>query len=132
VVFRLSVITFLVAVFGSVLSGLAALRVYDQELTVDRIALSRAIDVHASLVQERMTERELLARVASGLFRSPSIVAPNMLQPLSASMYAFKTDFVTMSFPTPRPRFLPPDSIRKSGIGKARCATSPRYADRSI
>ena len=97
-VFRLGVITFLVAVFGSVLSGLAALRVYDQELTVDRIALSRAIDVHASLVQERMTERELLARVASGLFRSPSIVAPNMLQPLSASMYAFKTDFVTASW----------------------------------
>ena len=33
--------------------------------------MARAIDVHASLVQDRLTERELLARVASGLFRAP-------------------------------------------------------------
>jgi two-component sensor histidine kinase len=76
------------------LSGLAAHRAYDQEVTIDRIALSRAIDVHASLVQDRLTERELLARVAAGLFRSPATVRANMLQPLRASIYAFKTDFV--------------------------------------
>jgi two-component sensor histidine kinase len=76
------------------LSGLAAWRAHEQELTVDRIALSRAIDVHASLVQERLIERELLARVASGLFRSPSAVRANMLHPLRSSIYAFKTDFV--------------------------------------
>lgn len=95
---RLGFIIAVIAVVGSLLSGLVAVRVHDQELAVDRIALSRAIDVHASLVQERMSERELLARVASGLFRSTSTVAPNMLQPLSASMYAFKTDFVTASW----------------------------------
>ena len=80
------------------LSGIAAYRAYDQELIVDRIALSRAIDVHASLVQERMSERELLARVSSGLFRSPSVIKANMLQPLRASIYAFKTDFVLASW----------------------------------
>ncbi len=91
---RLSFIIGFIALIGVLLSGLAAYRVHDQELTVDGIALARAIDVHASLVQDRLTERELLARVASGLFRSPSVIKANMLQPLRSSIYAFKTDFV--------------------------------------
>jgi hypothetical protein len=45
-------------------------------------------------VQDRLTERELLARVASGLFRASSVVKANMLQPLRSAIYAFKTDFV--------------------------------------
>jgi two-component sensor histidine kinase len=93
-VVRLGFIIGFVAVIGVLLSGVAAWRAYDQELAIDRIALSRAIDVNASLVQDRLTERELLARVASGLFRSPSAVRANMLEPLRTSIYAFKTDFV--------------------------------------
>ena len=95
---RLGFIIGFIALIGVLLSGLAAYRVHDQELTVDRIALARAIDVHASLVQERLTERELLARVASGLFRTPSVMKANMLQPLRSSIYAFKTDFVVASW----------------------------------
>ena len=91
---RLGFIIGLLALIGASLSGLAAYRVYDQEQAIDRIALARAIDVHASLVQDRLTERELLARVASGLFRAPSLVKANMLEPLRSSIYAFKTDFV--------------------------------------
>ena len=91
---RLGLITGFIALIGVLLSGLAAYRVHDQELTVEGIALARAIDVNASLVQDRLTERELLARVASGLFRSPSVVKANVLQPLRSSIYAFKTDFV--------------------------------------
>jgi two-component sensor histidine kinase len=45
-----------------------------------------------------LTERELLARVASGLFRAPSVMKANMLQPLRSSIYAFKTDFVVASW----------------------------------
>jgi two-component sensor histidine kinase len=93
-VVRLGFVIGFIAIIGVLLSGLAAWRGYEQELAVDRIALSRAIDVHASLVQERLIERELLARVASGLFRSPSAVRANMLHPLRTSIYAFKTDFV--------------------------------------
>jgi two-component sensor histidine kinase len=93
-VVRLGFIIGFIALIGVLFSGLAAYRVHDQELTVDRIALARAIDVHASLVQDRLTERELLARVASGLFRTPSVIKANMLQPLRSSIYAFKTDFV--------------------------------------
>ena len=95
---RLGFIIGFIALIGALLSGLAAWRVHDQELAIDNIALSRAIDVHASLVQDRLTERELLARVASGLFRSPSVIKANMLQPLRSSIYAFKTDFVVASW----------------------------------
>ena len=91
---RLGFIIGFIALIGVLLSGLAANRVHDQELAIDGIALARAIDVHASLVQDRLTERELLARVASGLFRSPSVVKANMLQPLRSAIYAFKADFV--------------------------------------
>lgn len=91
---RLGFIIGLLAIIGGLLSGLAAHRVYDQELTIDRIALSRAIDIHASLVQDRLTERELLGRVASGLFRTPSVLRADMLEPLRSAIYAFKTDFV--------------------------------------
>jgi two-component sensor histidine kinase len=97
-VVRLGFIIGFIALIGVLLSGAAAYRVHEQELTVDRIAMARAIDVHASLVQDRLTERELLARVASGLFRAPSIVKANMLQPLRSSIYAFKTDFVVASW----------------------------------
>jgi len=97
-VVRLGFIIGFIALIGSLLSGLAAYRVHEQELTLDGIALARAIDVHASLVQDRLTERELLARVASGLFRAPSVVKANMLQPLRASIYAFKTDFVVANW----------------------------------
>jgi two-component sensor histidine kinase len=94
-VVRLGFIIGFIALIGVLLSGFAAYRVHEQELAIDGIALSRAIDVHASLVQDRLTERELLARVASGLFRAPSVVKANMLQPLRSAIYAFKTDFVT-------------------------------------
>jgi two-component sensor histidine kinase len=93
-VVRLGFIIGLIALIGALLSGLAAYRVHEQELAIDGIALARAIDVHASLVQDRLTERELLARVAAGLFRAPSVVKANMLQPLRSAIYAFKVDFV--------------------------------------
>ena len=95
---RLGFIIGFIALVGVLLSGLAAYRVHEQELAIDGIALSRAIDVHASLVQDRLTERELLARVASGLFRAPSVVKANMLEPLRSAIYAFKTDFLVANW----------------------------------
>jgi len=97
-VVRLGITIGLIALIGVLLSGLAAYRVHEQELAIEGIALARAIDVHASLVQDRLTERELLARVSSGLFRAPSVVKANMLEPLRSSIYAFKTDFVIASW----------------------------------
>jgi len=97
-VVRLGFIIGLVAIVGMLLSGFAAYRIYDQESAVERIALGRAIDVHASQVQDRLTERELLGRVASGLFRTPAVIKADMLQPLRSSIYAFKTDFLLASW----------------------------------
>jgi two-component sensor histidine kinase len=93
-VLRLGFIIGLIALIGVLFSGLAAYRVHQQELAIDGIALARAVDVHASLVQDRLSERELLARVTSGLFRTPNSTRANMLEPLRSSIYAFKTDFV--------------------------------------
>ena len=91
---RLGFIITLIALVGTALSGIAAYRVFEQEQSIDRIALARAIDIHAGLVQDRLLERELLTRVAVGIFQAPSLVRANLLQPLRASIYAFKTDFV--------------------------------------
>ena len=49
---RLGFIIGFIALTGILFSGLAAYRVHEQELTVERIALARAIDVHASLVHD--------------------------------------------------------------------------------
>jgi two-component sensor histidine kinase len=95
---RLGFIITLIALIGAALSAAAAYRVFDQEQSIDRIALARAIDIHAGLVQDRLLERELLARVAVGIFQAPSLVRANLLQPLRASIYAFKTDFVVASW----------------------------------
>jgi two-component sensor histidine kinase len=97
-VVRLGFIVGLIGLIGVLLSGAAAWRVHQQELVIDGIALARAVDVNASLVQDRLTERELLARVASGLFRAPATVKANMLQPLRSAIYAFKTDFVVAAW----------------------------------
>jgi two-component sensor histidine kinase len=91
---RLGFIVVLVALIGLLVSGLVALRVYEQEIVIEEAALSRAIDTHGRRVQERLSERELLTRVAVGLIRSPQPLHPNALQPLRTSIYAFKTDFV--------------------------------------
>lgn len=101
---RLGLILGLMAIIGAIISGLAAMKVYDQELSIGRIALARAVDTHAGLVQERLSERELLARVAVGLFRSPNVSTANALQPLRASIYAFRTDFVVASWVARVPR----------------------------
>lgn len=101
---RLGLIIGLMAIIGVIVSGLAAFKVYEQELSIDRIALARAVDTHAGLVQERLSERELLTRVAVGLFRSPAVNMTNALQPLRSSIYAFKTDFLIASWIARIPR----------------------------
>ncbi|MBI3700985.1 MAG: CHASE domain-containing protein [Afipia sp.] len=96
--FRLGVILFLMAIVGVLASGLAAFKIREQEEAIARIAMARSVDSHAAIVQERLGERELLTRVAVGLFRSPSSDKSNALVPLRSSIYAFKTDFVVVGW----------------------------------
>ncbi len=96
--FRLGLIITLMAIIGVLASGLAAFKIREQEDSIGRIAMARAVDSHAAIVQERLGERELLTRVAVGLFRSPSSDKANALVPLRSSIYAFKTDFVVVGW----------------------------------
>jgi len=82
------------AIIGILVSGLVSYRIYEQEGVIDRAALTRQIDAHASLVQERLSEREVLARVSAGAFRPSAAISSSALQPLRPSIYAFKTNFV--------------------------------------
>ncbi|MBX9711615.1 MAG: CHASE domain-containing protein [Xanthobacteraceae bacterium] len=108
------------ALIGVVISGLAAFRVYDQESSIDRSALTREVDIHANLIQERLGERELLARVSIGIFKPSSVISANALAPLRAYIYAFKTDFVVASWVA---RIGPADfqavqnELKRSGFG---------------
>ena len=119
---RLGFIIGLMAVIGVLASGLAAFKIYEQEQSIGRIALARGVDTHAGLVQERLSERELLTRVAVGLFRSPSISKPNALMPLRSSIYAFKTDFVVASWLL---RVSPPDFKQTEAELKAASFPNP-------
>jgi len=93
-VVRLVLIFALIAGVGIVASGFAARRAYDQEVTIERAALSHAIDAHVQQVRDRLADRELLTQVAVGLIRTPSTPQPNMLEPLRHATEAFKDDFV--------------------------------------
>jgi len=97
-VLRLGFIIAFIAVIGVCASGIAAFRIYEQELSIDRGVMARNVDTHSSLVQERLTEREVLTRVAVGLFRFPAASGLNVLEPLRTAIYAFKTDFVMASW----------------------------------
>ncbi|UTD27468.1 HWE histidine kinase domain-containing protein [Bradyrhizobium sp. WD16] len=92
--FRLGILIGLIALIGVTLSGLVAYRVYNQDISLDDAALERAVDIHARLVQDRLSERELLTRIISELMRKPALLRGNVLEPLRSSIYAFKTDFV--------------------------------------
>ena len=96
--FRLGIIIILMAIIGALASGLAAFKIREQEDSIGRIAIARSVDSHAAIVQERLGERELLTRVAVGLFRSPSSDKASALVPLRSSIYAFKTDFVVVGW----------------------------------
>jgi len=97
-VFRLGFLIGLIALIGVTISGLVSYRVYHQEISLDGVALERAVDIHARLVQDRLSERELLTRIIVGLLRRPALLQGNVLEPLRSSIYAFKTDFLVASW----------------------------------
>ena len=84
----------LLAIIGILVSGLVSYRIYEQEGVIDRAALTRQIDAHAGLVQERLGEREVLARISAGAFQPSTAISSTALQPLRSSIYSFQTNFV--------------------------------------
>jgi len=83
----------LIALIGLTVSGLVAYRAFGQDLALATAAIDRAVDAHARLVQDRLSERDLLIRLIAGLVgKSP--LDGDVLAPLQSSIYEFNTDFV--------------------------------------
>ena len=78
---RLGFIVVLVALIGLLVSGLVALRVYEQEIVIEEAALSRAIENHGRRVQERLSERELLKNAITSPFTGPVAARIQMVLP---------------------------------------------------
>jgi len=104
--------------------------------------MARAIDVHASLGQDRLTERELLARVASrSVSPRASVVTAHMLAAAcGSSIYAFRpiswSRLIARSSRAElscRTRVLkaPVSPTRRSGIFDDQTSTSRRSTSRS-
>ena len=55
----------LVAAVGIIVSTAVGIRFYHQEIASERNLLDRSVDAHAGLIQERLDEREVLARMAA-------------------------------------------------------------------
>ena len=86
-----------IALLGITLSGLTVAHIYDQDLAVEKMALSRAIDINASLVDERLKARELQAQVASFLLRNSPAPDPSM-SALRIAVDAFTSDFTSLAW----------------------------------
>jgi two-component sensor histidine kinase len=107
----------LLALIGIAISGLAAYRIYEQDMAIDRATLARSVDTHANLIQERLSQRELLARIAVSVFRPARESAARALEPLRSAIYAFRTDFVVTGWIA---RLTPPDfAAAEAGLRSA-------------
>jgi two-component sensor histidine kinase len=87
----------LIALIGLTVSGLVAYRAYGQDLALAIATLDRSVDTHARLVQDRLSERDLLIRLIAGLI-SKSPLQGDVLAPLQSSIYEFNADFVVASW----------------------------------
>jgi len=96
-VLRFGFVIGLIALIGLTVSGIVAYRAYGQDIALATSALDRAVDTHARLVQDRLSERDLLIRLIAGLI-SKSPLRGDVLAPLQSSIYEFNTDFVVASW----------------------------------
>lgn len=96
--FRLGLVIALFFAIGAAVSGLAALRIHEQDKQIEQAAFDRAVEAHAGSVQERLSERELLAEVSVALFRPSSAPQFRALDPLRDAIRTFRTDFYAISW----------------------------------
>lgn len=96
--FRLGLVIALFFAIGAAVSGLAALRIHEQDKQIEQAAFERAVESHAGSVQERLSERELLAEVSVALFRPPPAPQYRALDPLRDAIRTFRTDFFAISW----------------------------------
>jgi len=97
-VFRLGLVIALFFAIGAAVSGLAALRIYEQDRRFEQASFDRTVEAHAGSVQERLSERELLAEVTMALFRPSPSPQARALDPLRDAIRTFRTDFFAISW----------------------------------
>ncbi len=88
----------LVAVVGIIVSTAVGIRLYRQEIANERNLLDRSVDAHAGLIQERLDEREVLARMAAAMFTAPNVIERDPLAALRAPFRSLKADLVAVGW----------------------------------
>ena len=88
----------LVAVVGILVSAAVGIHFYRQEIATEQSLLDRSANAHADLVQERLNEREALARMAAALFMAPTAAGQNPLALLRAPFRSLRADPVVVEW----------------------------------
>jgi two-component sensor histidine kinase len=88
----------LVAAVGIIVSTAVGIRFYRQEIANERNLLDRSVDAHAGLIQERLDEREVLARMAAAMFTAPNVIERDPLAALRAPFRSLKADLVAVGW----------------------------------
>ena len=115
----------LIALIGLTVSGLVAYRAFGQDVALAVATIDRSVDTHARLVQDRLSERDLLIRLIAGLVgKSPA--RNDVLAPLQSSIYEFNTDFVVAGWVS---RLAPTELAGALKLLAASGATSPQIRD---
>jgi len=78
----------IVALVGIIVSAAVGIRFYRQEIAAEQSLLERSVDAHAGLVQERLHERDVLARIAAAMFTAPPAIGSDPLVALRAPLRA--------------------------------------------
>jgi two-component sensor histidine kinase len=88
----------LVAVVGILVSAAVGIRFYRQEIATEQSLLERSVNAHADLVQERLNEREALARMAAAMFMAPTAAGQDPLELLRAPFRSLRADPVAVEW----------------------------------
>ena len=93
----------IVALVGIIVSAAVGIRFYRQEIAAEQSLLERSVDAHAGLVQERLHERDVLARIAAAMFTAPPAIGSDPLAALRAPLRALPDIAHFCLRPTPPP-----------------------------
>jgi two-component sensor histidine kinase len=87
-----------VAAVGIIASAAVGIRFHRQEIVAEHSLLDRSVDAHAGLIQERLNEREVLARMAAAMFTAPTVIDRDPLAALRAPFRSLKADLVAVGW----------------------------------
>jgi len=87
-----------VAVVGIIVSAAVGIRFHRQEIATEQSLLDRSVDAYTGLIQERLNEREVLARMAAALFTAPAAFGRDPLAALRGPFHSLKADLVAVSW----------------------------------